>query len=123
MCKLIKKGEEKYYSSLNIDKITDSKNFWKMVKPFFSEQNVRNEKIVLVEKGNIISDDKEVAETMNSYFSKIVPLWDIKGYDSSYTYDSDIDDISNAINKFKGHPSIIKVNENNKDEINFFYNN
>ena len=43
---LLKKEKKKYYSSLNIDNITNNKTFWKTVKPFFSEKNIIKKKWV-----------------------------------------------------------------------------
>ena len=118
---LLKKEKKKYFSSLNIDNITNNKKFWKTVKPFFSEKNIINKKIVLVEGDKIISNDKQVADTMNTYFSNVVSLLDIKGYKSSYSYNTDTDEIQNCVNKFKSHPSIIKIKDkNNIDELFFF---
>ena len=54
---LVKKEKKKYFSNLNLGNITDNKKFWKTVKPFFSEKNIINKKIVLVEDNNIICDD------------------------------------------------------------------
>ena len=39
-----------------------------------------NEKITLVDEDKIISDDKEVAETLNKFFLDAVKLLDIQGY-------------------------------------------
>ena len=35
--KLLKKEKKAYFSSLNINSISNSKMFWKTIKPFFSE--------------------------------------------------------------------------------------
>ena len=48
--------------------ITDNEKFWKTVKPFFSDKSHSQNKIVLTEGERIISDDVEVAETMNEFF-------------------------------------------------------
>ena len=66
----------------------------------------------LIEDENIITNDKKVADTMNNYFTNIVPLLNIYGYKSNYSYNSDIDQVQNAVNKFKMHPSILKIKEN-----------
>ena len=66
--KLYKKERKKYYSSLNIKDIIDSKKFWKTVKPLISDKcNVSN-KINLVENDNLVSDDYEIAETFKMFF-------------------------------------------------------
>ena len=42
----------KYYSIIDLKQFTDNKTFWQKMKPFLSDKNKANEKIVLV------SDDK-----------------------------------------------------------------
>lgn len=63
-----------------------------------------------------------VAETFNSYFANIVETLDIKGFKTyNYSYNPEIDYISNIINKFKNHPSIIKIKENVKVDQHFHF--
>ena len=76
------------------------------MKPFFSEKNSKNEKINLVEGAKIISNDVEVAETFNNYFSDVVEILEIKGYHDEYSPNNNLSDIENIINKFRYHPSI-----------------
>ena len=42
--------------------------FWKTVKPFLSDKIVSKEQITLVENKEIISEDRDVAQTLNSFF-------------------------------------------------------
>ena len=70
--RLYKRERKKYYSNLDIKNITDNKKFWKTVKPLFGDKGGMGEKIVLVENDKIISDDKEVAETFNTFFKNAV---------------------------------------------------
>ena len=72
-----------------------------------------------MENDKIISDDQEVAELMNNYFSNVVPLLDIQGY--NYIYDRHSDEISNIINKFNTHSSIIKIKDSNIIDEPFFF--
>ena len=82
---LIRKEKKAYYSNLNIRDVTDNKTFWRKVKPLFSEKVNLQTKILLVEKGNdlsdpeissevekVISEDMEIAETFNECFVNIV---------------------------------------------------
>ena len=39
---------------------------------FFSSKVGDNERITLIEGGKVVSDDREVAETFNSYFETII---------------------------------------------------
>ena len=109
---LFKKDKRQYYENLNPKLITDNKKFWKTVKPLFSEKHVTSRNIILIEDDIIISESKEVAEKMNDFFAKAVVNLDIIGYSTTgFSPDADTDKITNAINKFKDHPSIIKIKE------------
>ena len=44
----------------------DNKQFWKTIKPFFSNKVGDKEKITLIEEEKVVSEDKEVAETFKS---------------------------------------------------------
>ena len=48
--KLVRSAKKAYYSNFSI---TDNKNFWKIVKPLFSEKVNTDENIALVENNNI----------------------------------------------------------------------
>ena len=77
---LIRKEKKAYYSNLNIRDVTDNKTFWRKVKPLFSEKVNLQTKILIVEKGNdlsdpeissevenVISEDMEIAETFTNF--------------------------------------------------------
>ena len=61
-------AKKNYFSNLNVRNVTDNKQFWKTVKPFFSSKAVDNERITLIEGVKVISKDREVAETFKSFF-------------------------------------------------------
>ena len=78
---LKRKAKRAYYSNLKIRDVTDIKTFWRKVKPLFSEEVNLQTKILLVEKGNdlsdpeissefenVISDDMEIVQTFNEIF-------------------------------------------------------
>ena len=131
---LIRKEKKAYYSNLNIPDVTDNKTFWRKVKPLFSEKINLRTKILLVEKGNylsdpeissevekVISEDMEIAETFNEFFVNIVPSLKILAKEN---YETDVgnnnEPILNYINKFKNHPSI-KVISRKKEEQTFTF--
>ena len=76
--KLIKKTKRNFYNNFNVNKITDNKSFWKIVKPTFTEKTLKGEKIVLAEKDTTFSEENEVAEIFLSYFDGIVDGLNIK---------------------------------------------
>ena len=47
--RLYKKERKKYYTNLDLKKITDYKLFWRTTKPFFSDKCVVGNNIVLIE--------------------------------------------------------------------------
>lgn len=70
-----------------------------------------NTKITLIEDNKIISEDQEVAETLNSFFKDAVKNLNIPEPIEYITECNDQDPIKVAINKFAKHPSILKINE------------
>ena len=94
---LLRKEKKKYYSKLNLDSVTNSKKFWKTIKPFFSDKGHNQEQIKLIDKGKIISDEKETAELFNKHFSNIVNSLDIKGYQNDYIHQNNLSDLENII--------------------------
>ena len=69
--RLFRREKRNFYKNLNISDITDNKKFWKTVKPVISDKGQSNSRITLIENDTIISNDKEVAETLNGYFVSI----------------------------------------------------
>ena len=59
---------KKYYRSIDIKIVSDNRNFWKNIKPFFSEKHKKLSKVILVEKYDIISKHKHIAEIFNNFF-------------------------------------------------------
>ena len=93
--------------------IIDNKKFLKTIKPFLSDKGQSTQKTTLVDKDeNIISDDKEVAEAMNEFFSNAVTSLNLVENSYLLTNTTSYDPISNITEKHKNHPSIINIKEN-----------
>ena len=91
--------------------VNDKKNFWKTVKPLFSEKVNTNENITLVENNNIISSEIEIAEKQ-CFFSNIVKELNIKVKEDLLCDVSDINDpVERSIQKYKNHPCIQMIKE------------
>ena len=101
--------------------ITDNKKFWKAMKPLFSDKHYVENKITLLEGDEIISEDVEVAEKFNEYFSNVVKNLNVEGFEILHCFNPEIDNISSIIEKFKDHPSIHKIKENVKVEAKFHF--
>ena len=70
---LLRKTKKAYYSNLKVKDVVDSKKFWKIIKSFFSDKSSNSENISLIENGNLLTDDFEIAETFNKYVQNLVP--------------------------------------------------
>ena len=49
------------YKNLNVKDLTDSKNFWKAIKPFFNNKGLNSSKLILREKDVVVADEKALA--------------------------------------------------------------
>ena len=67
--------------------MSDNKKFWKNMKPLFSGKSKSSSKITLIKGDEILSDEHQVAETLNSYFINAVQNLDIEKF-----YDIQVDD-------------------------------
>ena len=107
---LFKKEKKKFFENIDTTEITDNKRFWKTVKPLFSDEQRSSGKIVLTEGNAIQSNDRVVAKTMNEYFTGAVKELNIEGYQKEVEHISTGNDpVTNAIETFVDHPSIIKI--------------
>ena len=55
---IVRKAKWDYYNKLDHKELADNKNFWKTVKPFFTDKGVNNEKMLLFEEVWTISGNK-----------------------------------------------------------------
>ena len=80
------------------------------VKPLLSDKSKSNEKITLVEDNKIISEDRDNAELLNSFFSDAVKTLKILEFSDLNPLAENIPHpIFKAICKYKNHPSIIVI--------------
>ena len=112
--RLYKKERKKFYSNLEINNITDNKTFWKTMKPFLSDKCALSSRISLVRGDEIISDDIEIAESINNYYKNVVGKLGLKEYENSFDINenNNLDPIDIITEKYKNHPSIKIINEN-----------
>ena len=52
--------------NLNLKDLSDNRNFWKTIKPYFSNKGLNSNKLLLKEKGNLVSDEKELVTITKS---------------------------------------------------------
>ena len=104
-------------------------------KAVFTDKIKTKSKITLIEKkvvsqegqeeivsGKIIPEDQAVAEVFNKFFINIVPNMKIStdhGYDNDFIATDD--QVTNSINKFRNHPSIIMIKNKKKNDQSFSF--
>ena len=110
--RLYKKERKTYFNSLDINDVHNVKKFWKIWNPLISDKCRTNNTITLVKGNNILSNQAEVAEEFKGEFSNAVNNLNI---DFEWKPTSDISNMidltDKVIEKYKDHPSILKINE------------
>ena len=111
--RLYKREKKRYVANLDLKSITDSKKFYDIILPLISSKGKGCGKITLVEKDEIISDDKQIADKFSSFFIEAVSSLGIKGNDALLSNADDVSDpLLRSIKKFKDHPSIREIKKN-----------
>ena len=108
--RLARRERTKYFANLDLNKYTDNIKFWNTVKPMFSNSSKGTNKITLVEKGEIITEDTELAETFNGFFIDAVSSLSIEENRALLDDVGDATDpVRIAVKKFAHHPSILNI--------------
>ena len=120
--KLLKHIKFNFYNNLNSASITNNKTFWKNVKPMFSDKKTTNININLIDNNDIITDDNKIAKCFKTFFENTVKELNIAMDPLILSKSNHNDIILYNIEKFKRHPSIIKINETFNMETTFTFN-
>ena len=78
--KLLRKTKQDYFNNIDIKSVSDTKKFWKTIKPYFSNKGLTSNKIFLSEKGSLIKDRVAIVTTMNDYFINITETIGLKQF-------------------------------------------
>ena len=103
---LNQKSKHNYFKNLDVRQRV--KSFWKTCKSYFSNKHSRGDtSIILIEKNELILNNRKIATTFNDYFPEIIPslnLFKWPGNVKSLASNRDI--IDSIVLKFHDHPSI-----------------
>ena len=110
---LMRQSKKQYYGSLNVNHITDNKNFWRAVKPNFPNKILGTNRVILGDDGKIISDTEKVADTFNNFFVNIGKTLKINK-DKQFLVETShvFDPVLKTIKKYSAHSSILRIKEN-----------
>ena len=102
---LVRRAKQQYISSLDLSLVADNKKFWKTVKPLFSDkishQDISHQDISLTKDGKTITEDLQLAEIFNNYFSNVIRSLCDRNVPTEP-----------GINKFRNHPNILSIYKN-----------
>ena len=108
--KILRENKKSYYAKIDTKAVGDNKRFWTVVKPLFSNKVQTSSCITLLENNIVNSDEKEVADILNDYFTNITQTLgtsqESKGSPVKYQKQSSCEGI---IEHFQSHPSILKI--------------
>ena len=112
---LLRRSKKSYFGNLNVKNLTDNRKFWKSIKPYFSKKGVNSNKLMLKENDHIVSDEKQLAQIMNSFFVNITSDVNIT---SNLELKNDIEEnkdislnLENILEYFNNHSSLEKIKE------------
>ena len=117
----MRENKKQYYGSLNVNRITDNKNFWRVVKPNFSNKIVGTNGVILRDGGKIISDTEKVADTFNKFFVNIGNNLINNKQFLAETNDAS-DPVLKAIKKYSVRASILGIKEKMTNNMFSFRN-
>ena len=120
---LFKTERKNWYKNLDPKNIVDERKFWLTMKPLYNDKNCGiREKIMLVENGEVIDDDLEIAETFNTFFSNSVDTLGIVENKLLLTPVSISDvGVDKCIKMYEAHPSIVNIRRNVQVEREFYF--
>ena len=107
-----RRTKQQYFPSLDLRLTAGNKKFWKTVKPLFSDKISHEDIISLTEDGKTITEDLQMAEIFKNYFSNVTRSFGDRNVPTKPGIANSQNTVSNAINKFRNHPSILSINKN-----------
>ena len=108
---LLRKTKTEYFQKLNVKDLSDNRKFWKTIKPFFSNKGLNSNKLMLKENNRLITEEKELATVMNTFFVNMTESLDLKKDDNSSLNPINFENINDILEKHKNHPSLQEISQ------------
>ena len=96
-----------------------NQKFWKTIKPVLTSKQPSNSNIILKENEKIITDEREICDIFNEFFSYVA--MDIGFKDDIPDDFHTADGLAKIIDKHYNHPSVIKIRENIRTRQYFYF--
>ena len=101
---LLRQTKEKYFSYINVKSISDNKQFWKTIKPLFSNKGLNMNNMMLVEDNDIEREKEIIANIMNKYFTNITTHLKLKP-----TKTDPKANLESIIDTFQNHETVQRI--------------
>ena len=103
---LRKQSKRKYLMDKCGGKCTNSKDFWKIVKPLISHRNHGSgSDIILLENGDVINEQTQACDVLNQYYTSV----NCSGNSVLLESIDDQSDFANIVEDFNHHPSVTYI--------------
>ena len=107
---ILRKTKRDYFGNLNNKIVTDNRKFWKTISPLFSENAFHRECVKLKKVIKTITNNVELTERFDTFFSKIVPNLNIdNNHRDSIPNPNITDPVFCEIEMYEKQPSILKI--------------
>ena len=100
LCKTKKKNNNNF-QNLNIRDLSDNRKFWETIKPYSINEGLNSNILLLKEKGNLVSNEKQLVTITNSFFINTT-----KGLELKEDNENNINNLEDVMDAFSSHPSI-----------------
>ena len=107
-----------YFKNLNVNDLSDNRKVWKTIKPYFSNKGLNSKKLLLKEKGNLVSAEKELATIMNNFYINIAKDLELKK-DSK----GKLNNLEDILKAYESRLSIEKIKKAIKTTEKFSFHN
>ena len=69
--------------------VTESKKFWKTIKPFFTGKNKTTTNIILSENNQTVREGKAICQIFNTYFTRATKGLKLRQVDESQSFENE----------------------------------
>ena len=118
---LVKKSKKNYFSKIEIS--SDIKKFWSTCKPYLSKTFISQDQSFFLQRndGLLITDDSDIAQEFNSYFTNILSTLNISYWKPENYVNVNSVPLDSLFPMYKNHLSILKMKSNlsNNSLFNF----
>ena len=86
---ILKQFKKRHFNSLNVNDVTENKNFWKTIKPLFTEKNKTTNNIILTENNQTVREDNAISQIFNTYFTNVTKCLKLRQVDESQSFENE----------------------------------